>query len=73
MTAEDVQRAAQDGLVQFESMISLEKELLDRGMTVSRGSPAHMHAHMTKSSPSSREAVFRAVKIVSASQKLSQQ
>lgn len=74
MTQEDIQRAAKDGLAQFDSMISLENELFHQGVTVSQGSPAHMHAHhMSQSiSPSSREAVSRAVKIVSASQKLSE-
>lgn len=73
MDLEDVRQVAAESLAEFDSVLALENELLAKGLTVNRGSSAHLHARMVQSSSSAtREAALNGFKIVSASKKMAE-
>ncbi|XP_046451982.1 peroxidase-like [Daphnia pulex] len=70
--ADDVNDAVEHGLAQVESMLDLERQLLEKGLTVDRGSSAHLHSLMVAASGSEqqKESALNAARILAASTRL---
>ncbi|XP_046639032.1 peroxidase-like [Daphnia pulicaria] len=70
--ADDVNDAVEHGLAQVESMLELERQLLEKGLTVDRGSSAHLHSLMVAASGSEqqKESALNAARILAASTRL---
>jgi hypothetical protein len=67
-----VNDAVEHGLAQVESMLELERQLLEKGLTVDRGSSAHLHSLMVAASGSEqqKESALNAARILAASTRL---
>ncbi len=69
---DDLNDAVEQGLAQVESMLELERQLLAKGLTVDRGSSAHLHSLMVAASGSEqhKESALNAARILAASTRL---
>lgn len=69
---DDLNDAVEQGLAQVESMLELERQLLEKGLTVDRGSSAHLHSLMVAASGSEqqKESALNAARILAASTRL---
>jgi hypothetical protein len=66
---DDLHDAVDKSLVQVESMLELERQLLAKGLTVDRGTSAHLHSLMVAGSGSEqqKDSALHAVRILAAS------
>lgn len=67
----DLHEAAAEGLADVESMKILEKQLAAKGLTVQRGTSAHLHSIMVGADSAKRDDMaVKAAQIVAASKQL---
>jgi hypothetical protein len=69
---DDLHDAVEQGLGQVESMLDLESQLIAKGLTVDRGTSAHLHSLMVANSGSQqqKDSALNAVRILAASSHL---
>ncbi|XP_057375843.1 peroxidase-like [Daphnia carinata] len=64
---DDLHDAVSQGLAQVESVLELERQLLAKGLTVDRGTSAHLHSLMVAGSEQQQNAALNGARILAAS------
>ncbi|KAI9554530.1 hypothetical protein GHT06_019803 [Daphnia sinensis] len=70
IAVEDLHDAVNQGVAQVESMLELERQLLAKGLTVDRGTSAHLHSLMVAGSEQQHNTALNAARILAASTRL---
>ena len=69
-TADDLNEAAEEGIRKADNLIQFEQQLQVKGLTVKKGSTAHLHSLMLRSGAQLKNQVIDAQRVLQASKQL---